>query len=100
MTTTAAAGTAAAHDHAAGARRAIATRVPVPAALELMDGRVDEMLLVGESALHAAQAELTAALGITVEGSAAASWAGLLADPERQPGASLVIITGSNVTGG
>lgn len=78
----------------------IATRVPVQAALELMDGRVDEMLLVSEAALHAAQDELTAALGITAEGSAAASWAGLLADPERQPGASLVIITGSNVSGG
>ena len=77
----------------------IATRVPVPNALALMDGRVDEMLLVSEAALHAAQDELTAALGITVEGSAAASWAGLLADPDRQPGASLVIVTGSNVSG-
>ena len=49
-----------------------------------------------ESALHAAQAYLTEALGITVEGAAAASWAGLLAAPPADGGA-LVIVTGSNV---
>jgi threonine dehydratase len=77
----------------------IATRVPVPSALTLMDGRVDEMLLVGEGDLHVAQAVLTTQLGLTAEGSAAASWAGLLADPDRRPGASLVIVTGGNVAG-
>jgi threonine dehydratase len=75
----------------------IATRVPVAAALALMDGRVDEMLLVGEEALHAAQAVLTSELGLTAEGAAAASWAGLVADPDRRPGASLVLVTGTNV---
>jgi threonine dehydratase len=75
----------------------IATRVPVPAALRLMDGRVDDVLLVGEGALRAAEAELVAELGITVEGSAAASWAGLLADADRRAGACLVLVTGSNV---
>ena len=75
----------------------IATRVPVPEALALMVDRVDDMRLVSEDALHAAQAELTAALGITVEGSAAASWAGVLADPSSRDGAALVIVTGSNV---
>ena len=75
----------------------IATRVPVPMALTLMDGRVDEMLLVGESDLRAAQAALTAELALTAEGSAAASWAGLLADRDRRSGASLVLVTGSNV---
>jgi threonine dehydratase len=53
------------------------------------------MRTVSDAALHAAQAELTDALGITVEGAAAASWAGLLASPPD--GAALVIITGSNV---
>ena len=48
-----------------------------------MAGRVDEMRLVPEAALHAAQAELTDELGITVEGAAAASWAGLLAATDR-----------------
>lgn len=74
----------------------IATRVPVAEALEMMEGRVDEMLLVSEEALADAQAQLTAATGITVEASAAASWAGLLADPQRR-GPALVILTGSNV---
>jgi threonine dehydratase len=74
----------------------IASRVAIPRAVELMPGRVDEMHTVGEEALHAAQAELTDALGITVEGAAAASWAGLLAGP-RPEGAALIIITGSNV---
>ena len=75
----------------------IATRVPVPRALELMDGRVDEMLLVSEGDLRAAQATLTSALGITAEGAAAASWAALLADRDRRDGASLVVVTGANV---
>ncbi len=74
----------------------IASRIAIPRAVELMAGRVDEMHTVPEAALHEAQAELTEALGITVEGAAAASWAGLLAAP-RPDGAALVIITGSNV---
>jgi threonine dehydratase len=74
----------------------IASRVAVPRAVELMAGRVDAMTTVSEDALHAAQGELTDALGITVEGAAAASWAGLLAGPPPD-GAVLVIVTGSNV---
>jgi threonine dehydratase len=74
----------------------IATRVAIPRAVELMSGRVDEMRVLSEAALRAAQDELTELLGITVEGAAAASWAGLLAGP-RPDGAALVIITGSNV---
>jgi threonine dehydratase len=74
----------------------IASRIAVPRAVELMAGRVDAMQTVPEHALHAAQAELTDVLGITVEGAAAASWAGLLAGPPPG-GAALVIVTGSNV---
>ncbi|MFL5642177.1 MAG: threonine/serine dehydratase, partial [Chloroflexota bacterium] len=74
----------------------IASRVAIPRAVELMGGRVDEMRTVSEDALHAAQAVLTEELGITVEGAAAASWAGLLAG-ERLPGPAVVIVTGSNV---
>ena len=74
----------------------IASRVAIPRAVELMFGRVDAMLTVSEEALHAGQAELTDALGVTVEGAAAASWAGLLAAPPSD-GAALVIITGSNI---
>jgi threonine dehydratase len=74
----------------------IASRVAIPRAVELMAGRVDDMLLVTDDDLRAAQTELTTELGITVEGAAAASWAGLLAGP-RPDGAALLIVTGSNV---
>ena len=74
----------------------IAARVSIPLAVELMDGRVDDMVLVSEAAMHEAQAELTDALGITVEGAAAASWAALLGGP-RPDGPAVVIVTGSNV---
>lgn len=77
----------------------IACRVPVPEALEMMVGRVDELVLVSEAQLHAAEAELAAATGITVEGAAAASWAGLIAD-SRRDGPALVIVTGSNARAG
>ncbi|HXG39310.1 MAG TPA: pyridoxal-phosphate dependent enzyme [Candidatus Limnocylindrales bacterium] len=75
----------------------IATRVPVPEAVAAMRDRVDDMVLVSEEALRAAQAALTAALGVTVEGAAAASWAGLLADPAPPDGPAVVVVTGSNV---
>jgi threonine dehydratase len=78
----------------------IATRVPVPEALEMMRGRVDDMVLVPEADIRDAQAVLTTALGITVEGAAAASWAAVLADPAPPPGAALVIVTGSNIPRG
>ena len=87
-------------DSAATYADGIASRVAIPRAVELMRGRVDDMITVSEDALRAAQAELTDELGITVEGAAAASWAGLLvgragrrrhcssspaATPERRP---------------
>src|SRR4029077_1502844 len=52
----------------------IAARVAIPSAVAAMAGRVDEMRIVSDESLRAAQAELTAELGITVEGAAAASW--------------------------
>ncbi len=83
-------------DAAATYADGIASRVAIPRAVELMPGRVDEMRLVSEAALHETQAELTEELGITVEGAAAASWAGLLAG-ERPAGPAVLIVTGSNV---
>lgn len=74
----------------------IAARIAIPAAVGLMAGRVDEMRIVNDDALRDAQAELTTELGVTVEGAAAASWAGLLAGP-RPDGPAVVIITGSNI---
>ena len=73
----------------------IASRVAIPRAVELMAGRVDDMLLIDDDELRIAQEILTTELGITVEGAAAASWAGLLAGP-RPDGAALLIVTGSN----
>lgn len=76
----------------------IASRVAIPRAVELMQGRVDAMRTVSEDALREAQVILSDELGITVEGAAAASWAGLLGE-ELPPGTSpvVVIVTGSNV---
>lgn len=73
----------------------IASRIAIPRAVELLAGRVDDMVLVSEEALQAAQALLTDELGITVEGAAAAAWAGLEAIP-RPAGPALLLITGSN----
>jgi threonine dehydratase len=82
-------------DAAATYADGIASRVAIPHAVELMRGRVDDMITVSEDQLRSAQAQLTEELGITVEGAAAASWAGLVAR-ERPAGAALVIVTGSN----
>jgi threonine dehydratase len=82
-------------DSAATYADGIASRVAIPRAVELMQGRVDDMVTVSEGELHDAQAELTQELGITVEGAAAASWAALVA-AERPAGPALVIVTGSN----
>ena len=73
----------------------IGCRVPVPEALGDMVGVVDDILLVSEDALHSAEAELLAELGVTVEGAAAASWAGALVSPPAGP--ALLVVTGSNV---
>ncbi len=75
----------------------IATRVPVPEALDMMRPVVDDMRLFSEDAIRAAQAELRQALGITVEGAAAVSWAAAVAHEDPPDGAALVIVTGSNV---
>ena len=91
------AGTATETAEAATYAEGIACRVPIPEALDMMVGRVDDLLLVTEDQLRSAQLALTAATGISVEGAAAASWAGLLADQNRRPGPALVILTGSNV---
>jgi threonine dehydratase len=73
----------------------IASRIAIPGAVTLMVGRVDEMRLVSDADLRSAQAVLTEALGITVEGAAAAAWVGLAAEPEPG-GPALLIVTGSN----
>jgi len=73
----------------------IACRVPVPEALDDMAEVVDDFILISETDLRAAEAELGAELGVTVEGAAAASWAGALASSPAGP--ALLVVTGSNV---
>ena len=74
----------------------IATRVPVPEALEVMRRVVDEMVLVSEAAIDESASLLTRTLGVTVELAGAAAWAGLLAAPPAGEGAALILITGTN----
>ena len=74
----------------------IATRVPVPEALEVMAGAVDEMVLISEEAILAAQDELRRALPLAIEPSAAASWAAAR-QGVNDAGAVLVILTGGNL---
>jgi threonine dehydratase len=76
----------------------IAARVPVPEALELMFGVVDEMLLVDEDEIRAATRDLSEALPSSVEPAAGAAWAAVRAG-EARGGAIGVLITGGNVSG-
>jgi threonine dehydratase len=74
----------------------LATRVPVPEAVDAMKGLVDDMLVVPEAAIAQAQQDLTGELGLLVEGAGAAAWAACVAH-QAPRSASLVIVTGSNV---
>ena len=74
----------------------LATRVPVPEAVQAMTSVVDDMVLVSEEALFEAQHDLTSELGILVEAAGAAAWAACVADSASRS-ASLIIITGSNI---
>jgi threonine dehydratase len=74
----------------------IATRVPVPEALKMMAGVVDDMVLVSEAAIADAQPILRAATGVTVELAAAASLAAALAHPLDGRAPVMLLVTGSN----
>jgi threonine dehydratase len=74
----------------------IAVRVPVPEALEVMRGSVDDMVLVSEEAILDAQRELSAALPLAIEASAAAAWAAARS-AAAGAGAVAFILTGGNV---
>ncbi len=76
----------------------IATRVPVPRALEHLVGVVDDMVLVSDDQMIEAMRRLWRVEGIVAEPAGAASLAGALADPARPPcGTVAVIISGSNL---
>lgn len=73
----------------------IAARVPVAAALEIMLGAVDDMVLVSEEQIIDATAALQAALPLAVEASAGAAWAAIL-NADRPIGAVGMVLTGGN----
>jgi threonine dehydratase len=83
-------------ERAATSAEGLATRVPVPEAVEAMRNLVDDMILVSEEALLDAQQDLTSELGMLVEPAGAAAWAACVADSALRS-ASLVIVTGSNI---
>jgi threonine dehydratase len=76
----------------------IAARVPVPEALELMYGVVDEMQLVDEEQIMAATRHMDGALPSAIEPAAGAAWAALRA-AGAHGGAVAVLVTGGNVSG-
>lgn len=75
----------------------IAARVPVPEALELMFGVVDEMQLVEEDQIVSATREMSVALPSAIEPAAGAAWAAIRAD-EPQRGAIGLLVTGGNIS--
>jgi threonine dehydratase len=74
----------------------IAARVPVAEALELMLSVVDEMVLVEETAILDATAELSAAVPFSIEPAAGAGWAAIR-QKTHSDGAIGLILTGGNV---
>jgi threonine dehydratase len=74
----------------------IAARVPVPEALALMIGVVDEMLLVDEEEIVTATSQLSVAVPSSIEPAAGAAWAAIRAAGPHT-GAIGVLVTGGNV---
>ena len=76
----------------------IATRVPVPEAVELMRRFVDDMLLVDDDEIHCAMAGVERELGLRVEPAGAATLAALEAHSSRFEGQRVaLVVSGSNV---
>jgi len=77
----------------------IAVRIPVPQALEDMNGLVDDAILVREESILEAMKLIHVHAGIVVEPSGAVGVAALLEQPERFKGKVIgTIICGSNLT--
>lgn len=74
----------------------IGTRELSQAAFHHLLELVDEMILVDEESIAAAQQDLERAIGITVEPASATVFAAALSVPATQRGMSALIITGSN----
>lgn len=77
----------------------LATRRPVPEALADLQGRIDDVLLVGDDDLLTGMRLVHRHAGLVIEPSAAAGIAAILADPGRFRGRSTaVILCGGNLT--
>jgi threonine dehydratase len=77
----------------------IAVRVPVPEALEELQGRIDEVITVGEDSLITAMRLLFQNHGLVSEPAGAAGLAALVEYSDRFKGARIVTpICGSNIT--
>jgi threonine dehydratase len=75
----------------------IASQMVFVERLEILRSVVDEMILVSEEELAEAQSVLRDELGTTVELAAAASWAGVMQEEASGRGATLIVLTGSNI---
>lgn len=74
------------------------TRVPIGDSVARLRTCVDDMVLVSERQITAAQWTLSDVLGITAEPAAAASWAGLVRSRGcHGHGPALVVVTGANI---
>lgn len=77
----------------------IATRVPVPYALDTMRNTVDGVLLVSDHAIMEAMRLVHHTLGLVVEPAGVAGLAAILADPKRFAGRRVAtVFCGGNVT--
>jgi threonine dehydratase len=75
----------------------IAARVPVPEALELMIGVVDEMLPVSEDEIRQATRLMSTVIPSAIEPAAGATWAAIRREDQRG-GAVGLLVTGGNVS--
>jgi len=77
----------------------IAVRVPVPYALDTMDGTVDQVVEVDDNLLIASMRLVHRYLGLVVEPSGVAGIAAVLADPARWAGQSVgTVLCGANIS--
>ncbi len=76
----------------------IAVRVPVPYALDTMDGTVDDVVEVNDDTLITAMRLVHRYLGLVVEPSGVAGVAAILSDPSRWAGQTIgTVLCGANI---
>src|SRR5215213_7981088 len=87
------------HDHIDTIADGIGIRVPVPEALEDLQGLVDELILVPDDAILRAMRLLHQHAGVIAEPSGAAGLAAVVQEPARFAGQTIgIVICGGNLT--